>query len=195
MTVNKLPVFQVGDYIRVEFDSDLVVYDKVVRSTEHSLETECHRIFSSRLYEDANIRISLVVPRSNDNTNDEIRVTSSTGGQKGSKKARFDLIPEDSLWQLAESYGINLEKYPKAEDGLENWRHGYPWSLSYAAMERHLRQSLAGEKIDPENGVNHLISVAWHALALVHYMGRDDLQHFDDRQSTVLKKYLEKESN
>jgi hypothetical protein len=122
----------------------------------------------------------------------EVRVKSSTGGVKGTKLARMDLVPEDSLWQLAEAYGKNLAKYPLDEEtGLENWRLGYNWSLSYAAMERHLNQSKAGEKLDPEFGVNHLASVAWHAFTLMHYMEREDLQHFDDRQSTLLKKYLE----
>lgn len=39
--------------------------------------------------------------------------TSATGGQKGSKPARFDLIPTEPLWMLAELYGKGAEKYTK----------------------------------------------------------------------------------
>src|SRR5690625_7397406 len=64
----------------------------------------------------------------------EVRVTSDTGGQKGSKKARFDLIPVVPLWEVAEVYGKGAEKY---ED--RNWERGYDWSLSFAALRRHAR--------------------------------------------------------
>lgn len=45
-------------------------------------------------------------------THTEVRITDpDSGGQKGSKPARFDLIPHDSLWQVAELYGKGAEKY------------------------------------------------------------------------------------
>lgn len=106
----------------------------------------------------------------------EIRVTDPlTGGQKGSKLARFSLIPADWLWALAEHYGIGAQKY---EDN--NWRKSYKWSLSLDAHSRHLSQWLQGEKTDAETGSHHLIAAAWHLIALwwfeQHGKGTDDLR-------------------
>ena len=42
----------------------------------------------------------------------EIRVVDSkTGGAKGSKRARFDLLPFDALWAAAEHFGAGGQKY------------------------------------------------------------------------------------
>lgn len=106
---------------------------------------------------------------------DEVRVTDpNTGGQKGSKRARFDLIPWDALWELAELYGAGALKYDD-----HNWLKGYKWSLSFAAMMRHAWKFWSRkEDIDPETKVNHLAAVAWHALALMTFykrgLGTDD---------------------
>lgn len=104
----------------------------------------------------------------------EVRVTSETGGQKGKKPARFDLIPSDALWQVAELYGKGAEKY---DDW--NWRKGYPWSLSIASLQRHLHAWLMGEEIDPETGCHHLTSVVFHALGLLTFV--KEHPEFDDR--------------
>lgn len=104
-------------------------------------------------------------------------VDKETGGMKGSKLARFDMIPPDVLWELAEHYGKGEAKYPSDETGLPNWQRGYDWRLSSAALQRHLFSFLAGEDIDPETGSSHLIAVLWHAMALrwfqLHEKGRD----------------------
>jgi hypothetical protein len=95
----------------------------------------------------------------------EVRTTDpDTGGQKGKKTARFDLIPVSALWQIAEHYGRGAEKY---ED--RNWERGYSWSLSYAALCRHLFAWWNGEDIDEETGSHHLAAVAFHALALLTF--------------------------
>jgi hypothetical protein len=104
----------------------------------------------------------------------EVRVVDpTTGGEKGSKLARFDLVPAEFEWALAEHYGRGAKKYAD-----RNWERGYRWSLSYAALRRHLNQWWAGEDIDPETGSSHLIAVAWHAIALFIYqlrgLGTDD---------------------
>lgn len=110
----------------------------------------------------------------------EVRVTSATGGEKGSKPARFDMIPPDVLWELATHYGIGENKYPSdPETGQANWQRGYAWSLSSAALMRHLFAWLGGEDVDPETGSSHLIPVMWHAAALrwfqLHDVGTDDI--------------------
>jgi hypothetical protein len=104
----------------------------------------------------------------------EVRTTSVTGGQKGVKLARYDLIPVDALRQLAEHYGKGAEKYDDNQ-----WRKGYEWSKSYAALMRHLTQWWNGEDVDDETGSNHLAAVAWHAFALLTFT--KDYPQYDDR--------------
>lgn len=97
----------------------------------------------------------------------EIRVTNEkTGGEKGQKLARFDLIPSDSLWALAEHFGKGAQKYES-----RNWEKGIDFSLYFAAAQRHMWQWWEGEDIDEETGTSHLISAAWHVFALFHNMG------------------------
>jgi hypothetical protein len=107
----------------------------------------------------------------------EVRVTSATGGQKGVKLARYDLIPEPALEALAETYGRGAKKYAP-----NNYRKGYDWGLSVGAMRRHLGRWLRGETFD-EDGHYHLIQVAWHAFTLFIFqkygLGTDDRADLD----------------
>jgi len=97
---------------------------------------------------------------------DERRITDpKTGGQKGSKLARFDLLPGDALWAVAEHFGRGAVKY--GED--RNWEKGYAWSLSFAALMRHAWAWWQGEDKDAETGSSHLAAVAWHALVLLAF--------------------------
>jgi hypothetical protein len=96
---------------------------------------------------------------------EEIRVVDpQTGGEKGSKLQRFDLVPAYPLWLLAEHYGRGARKYAD-----RNWERGYSWMLSFSALMRHGWKWLMGEDIDPETGSPHMIAVAWHAFALVEF--------------------------
>jgi len=95
----------------------------------------------------------------------EVRVTSTTGGQKGTKAERFDLIPAGPLRQLAHLYGNGATKYDD-----RNWERGYDWSLSFAAMQRHLWLFWGGEDIDAEMGLPHLTCAAFHAFALTEFL-------------------------
>jgi dATP/dGTP diphosphohydrolase len=91
-----------------------------------------------------------------------------TGGEKGRKLARTDLLPPDALLSIAEHYGRGALKY---ED--RNWERGYAWSLSYGALLRHLFAWWGGEDIDAETGSSHLAAVGWHALALIAFETRE----------------------
>lgn len=104
----------------------------------------------------------------------EVRTKSSTGGEKGTKPERHDLIPVEALGKVAQLYGRGAEKY-----AAHNWRRGYEWSKSYAALQRHATQFWAGEDNDAEMGLPHMASVAFHALALLTFM--DEQRDFDDR--------------
>lgn len=100
-------------------------------------------------------------------------VDPDTGGEKGQKLARFDLIVPEFEHALAEHLGRGARKYAD-----RNWERGYKWSLSYAALRRHLNAWWGGEDNDPETGSSHLIAVAWHAMALFIFqlrgLGTDD---------------------
>jgi len=104
----------------------------------------------------------------------EVRQTDrSTGGQKGAKPERLELIPQQALLELARVYGHGAQKYTDY-----NYIRGYKWSLSVAALQRHLAAWLLGENKDQESGLSHLAHVAWHAFTLMTYqrykLGVDD---------------------
>ena len=106
-------------------------------------------------------------------------VNKKTGGEKGSKLARFDLIPPKPLTYLAEVYGYGCSggKYlPR------NWERGYDWGLSFAAMQRHLWADWGGERLDPESGLPHLAHAAWHCLTLMEWA--ETHPELDDRSSS-----------
>ncbi len=104
----------------------------------------------------------------------EVRITDPvTGGMKGQKPARFDLLPGDALALVAEHFGKGGAKY---ED--RNWEKGYAWGLCFAALQRHVWAFWQGEDIDAETGSLHLTAAAWHALVLLTFatrgIGTDD---------------------
>lgn len=107
----------------------------------------------------------------------ETRITSATGASKGTKEERFDLIPVPALTYLARLYGKGAAKYAE-----HNWRLGYEWSKSYAAAQRHMNSFWAGEDIDPETQVPHVINAAFHMFALATYI--TEHPEFDDRFET-----------
>lgn len=104
----------------------------------------------------------------------EVRTTSSTGGEKGTKPERYDLIPVEAMAKVAQLYGRGAEKY-----AAHNWRRGYEWSKSYAALQRHSNAFWSGEDLDPEMQLPHLASVVFHALTLMTFM--EEQPDFDDR--------------
>ncbi len=105
----------------------------------------------------------------------EVRVVNEkTGGEKGSKDERFDLIPYGALAKVARHYGIGARKYAPW-----NWRRGYDWSLSLGALGRHYAAFMDGEDIDPETGSPHMAAVAFHALTVLTFM--DEHPELDDR--------------
>jgi len=120
---------------------------------------------------------------------EEVRTTNEkTGGQKGTKIERYDLVPAEPLRQWAELYGKGASKYAD-----RNWELGYDWSLSFAALNRHLWAFWAGENQipqtpegvddDPTAGTNHLVAVMWHAAAMLEWM--DTHPELDNRPNRV----------
>lgn len=104
----------------------------------------------------------------------ERRTVSETGGEKGVKVERYDLIPVRPLESLARRYGYGAEKYAE-----RNWERGYEYSKSYAAAQRHLNAFWRGEDEDDEMPGGHLAAAAFHIFALMEF----GVTHpeFDDR--------------
>jgi len=96
----------------------------------------------------------------------EVRIVDPvTGGVKGSKLARYDLIPAGPLKELAEHYGRGALKY---ED--RNWERGYDWGLSFAACQRHVWDFWNGLDRDPETNSKSVICGIWHLFSLAEFM-------------------------
>lgn len=107
-------------------------------------------------------------------------VNETTGGEKGTKTERMELLPWDVLRQdVAPHYAKGAEKYAD-----NNWRRGFSWSLAFGALQRHAAQFWGGEDIDEETGTPHMAAVAFHALALLLFMREH--RALDDRPSTVM---------
>lgn len=116
---------------------------------------------------------------------EEVRTTSETGGQKGTKLAAFDQISPEIEMLVAEHFGKGAAKY-----SAHNFRKGYPWSKSYSALRRHLAAFWAGEEYDDHKddcpadcvdhtGSLHIVAVIWHAMVLTEfYLHRKE---YDDR--------------
>lgn len=101
----------------------------------------------------------------------------STGGEKGVKLARMDLLPPDSLMRAAEHFGRGAQKYAD-----RNWELGYEWSKSYGALLRHLMLWWDGEDTDEDESFgqfHHLDAVMFHALVLSRFAA--DHPELDDR--------------
>lgn len=112
----------------------------------------------------------------------EVRsVNPLTGGEKGVKPERYDLIPVEPLRQVARIYGYGAAKYAD-----RNWEQGYEWSKSYAALQRHANAFWGGEDIDPESGLPHLASVVFHALAMLEWASTHP--ELDDRPHHALER-------
>lgn len=103
-------------------------------------------------------------------------VDPNTGGMKGQKPERYDLIPFDALDEVARVYGVGAKKYAE-----HNWLRGYRWSLSLGALLRHVARWALGEDYDNGpggTGCHHLACAVFHCLALLTFhsrkLGTDD---------------------
>lgn len=107
----------------------------------------------------------------------EIRMTSATGGQKGAKAERYDLIPKAALDHISRVLAAGAEKYDS-----HNWRRGYDWSLSYAACMRHLMAHWDGETYDSETGLPHLAHAGCHIFFMLTWLDEQgEGGEFDNR--------------
>ena len=107
----------------------------------------------------------------------EVRTVSESGGEKGVKPERYDLLPKPALDALSRVYAYGATKYDD-----HNWRRGYEWSKSYAAAQRHLTAFWDGETNDPESGLPHVAHAMFHMAALLTWLeGDGEGGQYDDR--------------
>lgn len=166
-----LPVLLAEDAILAVFNADR---DTLAHAWFEDRDIRHATAASADLRQVVNVATALGVSPSTALGYGEVRTTSSTGGQKGMKPERFDLIPIGPLTALARHYGAGALKYDDHQ-----WRKGYEWSKSFAALMRHLTAWWNGEDIDAETGSPHLAAVAWHAFTLLEFAER--YPEFDDR--------------
>jgi len=89
------------------------------------------------------------------------------------EKTRFDLVPFESVGEIADVLGIGARKY-----SANNWCRGTEWSRYFAALCRHIFAWWRGEDNDPETGKSHLAHAGCCLLFLMEYQrnkwGTDD---------------------
>jgi hypothetical protein len=105
-----------------------------------------------------------------------------TGHKNDDNKPRFDLIPQEALWRVAEVLSYGAAKYQR--DG-QNWRHGMLWHRPLAAMYRHMSAWQRGERFDRESGLPHLAHAMASLLFLLTYEETD--APGDDRWKPIKK--------
>jgi hypothetical protein len=89
-------------------------------------------------------------------------------------KPPMDLIPYDSLVEIAKVLGYGEKKYATA-----NWAHGIKQRRLLSAAMRHIGQFNSGEDVDSETGISHLAHAACNLIfAIWMQKNRPDM---DDR--------------
>ena len=112
----------------------------------------------------------------------EVRIVDpKTGGMKGQKPERYDLLPADAMDEVTRVYGFGASKYDD-----HNWLKGYAWGLSLGALIRHVFAFMRGEDRDPESGLYHLAHATFHCLALMTFAMRG--LGTDDRRPPLVQK-------
>lgn len=114
---------------------------------------------------------------------DQARNTDNLGS--GTKydtyKTRMDLLPVESLTEVAKVLAMGAGKY-----GDYNWARGIKYSRVLAAILRHLFSYISGEDKDPESGLSHLAHAACGLLFLLHY--EKYRAEYDDRSKEAYTK-------
>ena len=90
-------------------------------------------------------------------------------------KPRFDLIPAQPLWEIAEVLTISGEcKYTPRD-----WEKGIRWRKVFSSIMRHLYRWFQGEDMDSDTGKSHLA----HAVAQILFLMEFSRTHkeLDDR--------------
>lgn len=88
-------------------------------------------------------------------------------------KVKLDLLPFDSLEEVAKVFTFGANKY-----GDRNWELGFNYGRIIASTLRHIFAFCRGEDLDPETGLRHLAHAACNVLFLLTFQlrgtGTDD---------------------
>lgn len=107
--------------------------------------------------------------------NGEVRTVSSTGAAKGVKPEAFDLIPPAPLFELAKWYGA----YPANLSGASSWSAVFNYTCA------RLWSWWGGEDIDPDTGLNNMVSAAAGCFTLLDFLvAPQNSEAVDDRPSS-----------
>jgi hypothetical protein len=102
-----------------------------------------------------------------------------SGGVKGKKLARFDLLPPEPLWEVAEVMGYAAEhKYAP-----RNWEAGLDSGDLIAAALRHIHEYMGGKEIDEDSGKSPIA----HAICVLMFLRALEVRGrlTDDRSTSV----------
>lgn len=123
-------------------------------------------------------------------SDNETRITSTTGGQKGAKDTELARIPQWAIEEVARHFHDGSTKYADVAPGVANWSLGYDWSLSINALDRHWGAWKRGQSDDVEFNRTHLAAVVFHALVLMTFehegWGNDD-RYTPERRNEYVK--------
>lgn len=114
-------------------------------------------------------------------------MASEPGYKADAGKARWDLVPLDSLAGAVDVLTDGAVKYAD-----RNWEEGMRYGRVYASLMRHLVAWFQCEEQD-ESGHHHLDHVVANALMLSSIVKRDKYKDWDDRPATCLGKPPEEE--
>ncbi len=109
---------------------------------------------------------------------DNIATDPETGARKEIKLEDYSAIPVWPMDEIARVFGhaIQSGKYER-----NNWRKGFAWSWSIAAVFRHIQRWRRGERKDKETKLHPLAHAVAHLLFLMEYdyrdLGTDDRYH------------------
>ena len=98
------------------------------------------------------------------------------GSKYDSNKERMDLIPWNSVREMAKVLSFGADKY-----GDHNWREGIKHSRLFSAAMRHLTFYWSGETLDQESGMSHIA----HAMTNLAMLA--ETPEWDDRYFSSVK--------
>ncbi|MEK6266418.1 MAG: DUF5664 domain-containing protein [Clostridium sp.] len=97
-------------------------------------------------------------------------------------KNRMDLVPSESLEEIAKIFTFGAEKY-----AVNDWMQGIDYSSLIGAYKRHAAAFERNENVDPESGHYHLAHAATNMMMLLFYQVHQEIyEHNDDRVDRTL---------
>lgn len=92
---------------------------------------------------------------------------------------------KQALFDLAAHCQIGAIKYPGTEFDnklMPNWAKGQYFETNLNSLERHWESYVTGSFYDNENGIPHLLAVAWGFMTLAHFFAHyDEYKNCDNR--------------